>query len=86
MNRMEVLAEKHNYYNDYFKAKKLQIEMYTINQQIELAIHEANIMYDKAKKLNDSNGMREACLCLMTATLPHYVTKMEPRPWKKHSI
>ena len=55
MNRMEVLAEKHNYYNDYFKAKKLQIEMYTINQQIELAIHEANIMYDKAKKLNDSN-------------------------------
>ena len=67
MNRMEVLAEKHNYYNDYFKAKKLQIEMYTINQQIELAIHEANIMYDKAKKLNDSNGMREACLCLMTS-------------------
>ena len=41
--------------------------MYTINQQIELAIHEANIMYDKAKKLNDSNGMREACLCLMTS-------------------
>ena len=28
---------------------RLQIEMYTINQQIELAIHEANIMYDKAK-------------------------------------
>ena len=26
MNRMEVLAEKHNYYNDYFKAKKLQIQ------------------------------------------------------------
>mgnify|MGYP001538149326 len=44
MGKMENLAEKHNYYNDYFKAKKLQIEMYTINQQIEFAIYEANIM------------------------------------------
>ena len=43
------------------------IEMYTINQQIEFAIYEANIMYEKAKKLNDRNGMREACLCLMTS-------------------
>ena len=67
MGKMENLAEKHNYYNDYFKAKKLQIEMYTINQQIEFAIYEANIMYEKAKKLNDRNGMREACLCLMTS-------------------
>lgn len=67
MNRMENLAEKHNYYNDYFKAKKLQIELYTIDQQIELAIHEANIMYQKAKKQNNRNGMREACLCLMTS-------------------
>lgn len=67
MDRMGTLAEKHNYYNDYFKAKKLQIEMYTINQQIEFAIHEANIMYEKAKKLNNRNGMREACLCLMTS-------------------
>ena len=58
MGRMENLAEKHNYYNDYFKAKKLQIEMYTINQQIEFAIYEAKIMYEKAKKLNDRNGMR----------------------------
>lgn len=67
MGKMENLAEKHNYYNDYFKAKKLQIEMYTINQQIEFAIYEAKIMYEKAKKLNDRNGMREACLCLMTS-------------------
>lgn len=67
MGRMETLAEKNNYYNDYFKAKKLQIELYTINQQIELAIHEAHIMYEKAKKLNNRNGMREARLCLMTS-------------------
>lgn len=67
MNRTEALAEKHNYYNEYFKAKKLQIEMYTIYQQIELAIHEAGIMYEKAKKLNDRNGMREARLCLMSS-------------------
>lgn len=66
MDRMETLAEKHNYYNDYFKAKKLQIEMYTMNRQVEFAIHEANIMFDKAKKLDDRNGMREACICLMT--------------------
>lgn len=63
MGRMESLAEKNNYYNDYFKAKKLQIELYTINQQIELAIHEAQVMYDKAKKLDNRNGMREARLC-----------------------
>jgi len=67
MNRMEALAEKHNYYSEYFKAKKLQIEMYTIHQQIELAIHEATLMYEKAKKLNDRNGMREARLCQMTS-------------------
>lgn len=67
MGRMESLAEKNNYYNDYFKAKKLQIELYTINQQIELAIHEAQVMYDKAKKLDNRNGMREARLCLMTS-------------------
>lgn len=69
MNQMEVLAEKHNYYNDYFKAKKLLIELYTINQQIELAIHEAGVMYEKAKKQNNRNGMREASLCLMTSYL-----------------
>lgn len=69
MNQMEVLAEKHDYYNDYFKAKKLLIELYNINQQIELAIHEADIMYEKARKLNNRNGMREASLCLMTSYL-----------------
>lgn len=67
MNQMEILAEKHNYYNDYFKAKKLLIELYNINQQIELAIHEANIMYEKAKNRNNRSGMREAKLCLMTS-------------------
>lgn len=67
MNKMETLAEQHNYYNDYFKAKKLQIDMYTMNRQIEFAILEANAMYEKAEKLENRNGMREACLCLMTS-------------------
>lgn len=67
MNQMEILAETNGYYEDYFKAKKLQIELLTIDQQIELAIHEARIMYEKAKKQNNRNGMREACICLMTS-------------------
>lgn len=67
MNRMETLAEENNYYKDYFKAKKLQIELYTFSQQIEFAIHEANAMYDQAEKQKSRSGMREACICLMTA-------------------
>lgn len=67
MERMEDLAKKQNYYSDYFNAKKLQISMYTVNQQIELSIHEAEKMFQQAQALNSRNGMREACICLMTS-------------------
>lgn len=69
---LEQLAERNNYYTDYFKGKKMLIELYTINQKIELAINEANDMYKRAKKLNNRDGMRVASLCLMTNYFASY--------------
>ena len=42
------------------------IEFYVISQKIELALKQAQDMYDKAQSLGNHDGMREACLCLMT--------------------
>lgn len=64
--RLERLAEENSFYHHYFKGKKMLIEFYIISQKIELALKEAQDMYDKAEKLNNRNGMREACLCLLT--------------------
>lgn len=66
MHRLEQLAKQNNFYNHYFKGKKMLIEFYIISQKIELALKEAQDMYDKADKLNNKDGMREACLCLST--------------------
>lgn len=66
LHKLELLAEQNNYYGHYFKGKKMLIEFYIISQKIELALKEAQDMYDKAEKLNNKNGMREACLCLLT--------------------
>lgn len=66
MHRLEQLAKQNNFYNHYFKGKKMLIEFYIISQKIELALKEAQDMYDKAEKLNNKDGMREACLCLLT--------------------
>ncbi len=66
MYRLEQLAEKNNFYSHYFKGKKMLIELYIISQKTELALKEAQDMYDKAQKQNNRNGMREACLCLLT--------------------
>lgn len=66
LNRLEKLAEAHNYYNHYFRGKKMMIEFYIIDQKIELAFKEAQDMYNKAESLGNRDGMREACLCLMT--------------------
>ena len=43
-----------------------QTESYIINQKIELALQQAQEMYDKAQKLNNRADMREACIYLMT--------------------
>lgn len=43
-----------------------QTESYVINQKIELALQQAQEMYDKAQKLDNHDGMREACICLLT--------------------
>lgn len=66
LHKLELLAEQNNYYGHYFKGKKMLIEFYIISQKIELALKESQDMYDKAEKLNNKNGMREACLCLLT--------------------
>lgn len=44
----------------------MMIEFYVISQKIELALKQAQDMYDKAQSLGNHDGMREACLCLMT--------------------
>lgn len=64
--KLERLADQNNFYSHYFKGKKMLIEFYIISQKIELALKEAQDMYDKAEKLNNKDGMREACLCLLT--------------------
>lgn len=66
-HELEHLAQKNNYYADYSKSKKLLIELYTINHKIELAINEAQNMYNQAQKLNDRTGMQEAYLCLLSS-------------------
>ena len=66
-HKLEQLAQKNDYYADYNKSKKLLIELYTINHKIELAINEAQIMYNQAQKLNDRAGMQEAYLCLLSS-------------------
>lgn len=66
LHKLELLADQNNYYEHYFKGKKMLIEFYIISQKIELALKEAQDMYDKAENLNNKNGMREACLCLLT--------------------
>lgn len=66
LRRLEQLSEEHNYYRHYFRGKKMMIECYIISQKIELALKQAQDMYDKAQSLGNHEGMREACLCLMT--------------------
>lgn len=66
LKRLEELSEGHNYYRHYFRGKKLMIESYIIGQKIELALKQAQDMYNKAQSLDNRDGMREACLCLMT--------------------
>lgn len=67
--RLEQLAEKNNYYRHYFRGKKAMVEFYFINQDIELGLRKAQDMYDKAQQLNHREGMREACICLMSGYL-----------------
>ena len=66
LKRLEQLSEEHNHYRHYFRGKKMMIEFYVISQKIELALKQAQDMYDKAQSLGNHDGMREACLCLMT--------------------
>lgn len=66
LRRLEQLSEEYNYYRHYFRGKKMMIEFYIISQKIELALKQAQDMYDKAQSLGNHDGMREACLCLMT--------------------
>lgn len=66
LHRLEQFAEAHNYYRHYFRGKKMMIELYIFKQKIEIALQQARDMYDKARELHDRDGMREACLCLLT--------------------
>ncbi|MCD8183175.1 MAG: HAMP domain-containing histidine kinase [Bacteroides sp.] len=66
LHALELLAQESGYYVDYYKAKKMLIELYTVNHKIELAINQSLDMYEKAKQLHDRNSMRDAHLCLLS--------------------
>ena len=69
MDRMERLAKRNNYYEDYFLSKRLLINSYISQRQIERAIMAAEDMAALARSRNDSVGMCAAALCLANGYL-----------------
>lgn len=72
LQKLEQLATKEKYYEHYFTGKRMLIELYIINQKSELALRLSQDMYKQAERLNDHDGMCEACQCLLTA----YISSM----------
>lgn len=67
MNRLSEMALEQKYYNWYFPAKRAEITMHIVKRKIEYSITEAEKMYELARKLNYTQGMSDAKLCLMSA-------------------
>lgn len=63
MKRMETFARQHNYYENYFKAKRLLIDSYTNEMRIALSLSEAKRMEKLAIETNHMEGYRESLIC-----------------------
>lgn len=64
LRELEKFSEQNSFYEHYFKGKKKLIELYILNGKVEIAIQQAQEMYDKAEKLNNKDGICKACICL----------------------
>lgn len=69
MNKLKAPALKNKFYHIYFPGKKAEIMMHIAKHKIEYSITEAMKMYELARKVNNTNGMSSAKLCLMTSYL-----------------
>ena len=54
---MEPYARKSQTWDLYFDALRFQIDLCTYEEQYELAINEANQMYERAQKVNCARGL-----------------------------
>ena len=61
---MEPYARKSQTWDLYFDALRFQIDLCTYEEQYELAINEANLMYERAQKVNCARGLIGAKQCL----------------------
>ena len=64
---MEPYIRKSKIWGFFFDAKRFQIDLYTYNEQYELAISEAKKMKQQADKQNCSQGVIAAYQCLSNA-------------------
>lgn len=67
LNIMEPYAHKSDIWEFLFDAKRFQIDLYTYNEQYELAISEAKKMRQQADKRNCNQGIIAAYQCLSGA-------------------
>lgn len=64
---MEPHARKSDLWNYFFDAKRFQIDLYTFNEQYELAINESQKMQQQASQMNSNRGSIAAYQCLSNA-------------------
>lgn len=64
LDTMEPYARKSQTWDLYFDALRFQIDLCTYEEQYELAINEANLMYERAQKVNCARGLIGAKQCL----------------------
>ena len=64
---MEPYARKSKTWDLYFDALRFQTDLYTYEEQYELAINEANQMFERAKKVDCVRGLIGAKQCLGNA-------------------
>lgn len=64
---MEPYVRKSDLWNYFFDAKRFQIDLYTFNEQYELAINESQKMKQQASQINSNRGAIAAYQCLSNA-------------------
>lgn len=64
---MEPYVRKSELWNHFFDAKRFQIDLYTFNEQYELAINESQKMKQQASLKNSNRGIIAAYQCLSNA-------------------
>lgn len=64
---MEPYVRKSDLWNYFFDAKRFQIDLYTFNEQYELAINESQKMKQQASQINSNRGTIAAYQCLSNA-------------------